>query len=179
MNHFVIISGCSGGGKSTLLDELKQRGYPVVPEAGRRIVQEEMQTGGQALPWIDMAAFLHRAIALAHEDHRTAPRDSTQWVFFDRSVIDLAAALQASTGTPVEELTTGCLYHHRVFLTPPWPEIYRQDAERRHDMNAAQEEFERLQRAYPATGYTLVQLPRMSVAQRADFVLETLDSSTG
>lgn len=50
MNHFVIISGCSGGGKSTLLDELKQRGYPVVPEAGRRIVQEEMQAGGQALP---------------------------------------------------------------------------------------------------------------------------------
>jgi predicted ATPase len=39
MNRFVVISGCSGGGKSTLLAELGRRGHTVI---GRRIVIEEM-----------------------------------------------------------------------------------------------------------------------------------------
>jgi hypothetical protein len=34
--HFVLITGCSGGGKSTLLAELRARGHPVVEEPGRR-----------------------------------------------------------------------------------------------------------------------------------------------
>jgi predicted ATPase len=36
MNRFVVISGCSGGGKFTLLAELGRRGYATVeePDAG-------------------------------------------------------------------------------------------------------------------------------------------------
>lgn len=62
MDRFVVISGgraaasrpCSQ--KSTLL--LERRGHPVVPEPGRRIVEEERQRGGTALPWTDAAALL-------------------------------------------------------------------------------------------------------------------------
>jgi predicted ATPase len=64
MNRFVVISGCSGGGKSTLLAELGRRGYAAVEEPGRRIVREEMEGEGSALPWVDTAAFLRRAIAM-------------------------------------------------------------------------------------------------------------------
>ena len=32
--NFYVISGCSGGGKSTLLSELEHRGYKVVAEPG-------------------------------------------------------------------------------------------------------------------------------------------------
>ena len=41
MNRFIILSGCSGGGKSTLLAELARRGFATVEEPGRRIVIEE------------------------------------------------------------------------------------------------------------------------------------------
>ena len=41
MDRFVVISGCSGGGKSTLLAELGRRGYAVVEEPGLRIVQNQ------------------------------------------------------------------------------------------------------------------------------------------
>jgi predicted ATPase len=34
--RFVLLSGCSGGGKSALLAELHARGYHVVEEPGRR-----------------------------------------------------------------------------------------------------------------------------------------------
>ena len=50
MDRFVVISGCSGGGKSTLLAELGRRGHSTVEEPGRRIVAQELQQGGRALP---------------------------------------------------------------------------------------------------------------------------------
>src|SRR5690606_27766766 len=51
LRNFVIISGCSGGGKSSILAELDRRGHATVPEPGRRIVEEETSSGGSALPW--------------------------------------------------------------------------------------------------------------------------------
>lgn len=61
-----------------------------------------------------------------------------------------------------------------MFLAPPWLEIYGQDAERRHDMHAAQAEYDRLLKAYPALGYEVSLLPKVSVPERVDFVLNTL-----
>lgn len=175
MHRFIIISGCSGGGKSTLLAELQQRGYAVVDEPGRRIVQEQTRMGGQILPWCNMEAFLRRAIEVALDDYAHAPRGGSQWVFFDRGLIDAAAALQALSGASLlDTLGRQHRYHPHVFLAPPWPDIYVRDAERRHDLPAALQEFERLERMYPALGYTVSLLPKVGVAQRADFVLDTL-----
>src|SRR6185369_12186033 len=50
IDRFVVISGCSGGGKSSLLEELGRCGYATVEEPGRRIVKEELRSGGTALP---------------------------------------------------------------------------------------------------------------------------------
>src|SRR5262245_38665482 len=57
MENFVTISGCSGGGKSKLLQELRQRGFATIAEPGRRIVAEELRRSGRALPWVDAHAF--------------------------------------------------------------------------------------------------------------------------
>lgn len=170
-DRFIVLSGCSGGGKSTLLEELRRRGYAVVEEPGRRIVQEELATGGNALPWQDLAAFLKRAIALALSD-RAARRDHPGPVFFDRGLIDAASALEAHTGEPVfAPLAAQHRYHRRVFLAPPWPEIYTGDPERRHGFETAVAEYERLAVAYPAVGYEVTLLPKAAVAERADFLL--------
>ncbi|ODA68615.1 hypothetical protein A7A08_00446 [Methyloligella halotolerans] len=172
MNPFVVISGCSGGGKSTLLAELGRRGHRTVDEPGRRIVEEEMATGGHALPWEDPVAFARRAIAMALSDLDAAAAWDG-WVFFDRGLVDAAAFLQHLTGEDALA-EVGRRYHERVFLTPPWPEIYRGDAARRHDLDVAIEEFERLAKAYPALGYETVRIPKTGVAERADFILAKL-----
>ena len=142
MNRFIILSGCSGGGKSTLLAELARRGFATVEEPGRRIVIEEIRDGGNALPWIDLEAFARRAIAVALEDRQHAPEHGT--VFFDRGLIDAASALREVSGDPlIETLQREHRYNRLVFLTPPWPEIYRADTERRHDFAAAVAEYDR------------------------------------
>ncbi|MBB3590945.1 putative ATPase [Rhizobium sp. BK529] len=170
----VVITGCSGGGKSTLLEKLSRRGYATVEEPGRRIVTEELAGQGAALPWVDPVAFARRAMAMALEDQRLAERQAG-WTFFDRGLIDAASALQAFTGeATLETLRDRHRYHQTVFLTPPWPEIYINDPERRHGFEEAVAEYERLIAAYPEIGYEIVILPKVDVAARADFLLSRL-----
>lgn len=175
MERFVTISGCSGGGKSTLVAELARRGHAVVEEPGRRIVREELEGDGAALPWVNGAAFARRAIAMALEDRVQA---STQrgWVFFDRGLVDAAAALEHLTGEPaIATVARPHVINRRVFLAPPWPVIFASDAERQHGFEAAVAEYDRLRAAYAALGHELVVLPKVSVRERADFVLERLN----
>ncbi len=179
MDRFVIVSGCSGGGKSSLVAELRRRGHEAVEEPGRRIVAQELATGGTALPWIDMAAFARRAVEVALEDRAAAQR-LPGWVFFDRGLIDAAAGLDYATGgSALASLARQHPSHHRVFLVPPWPEIYVNDDERRHGFAEAAAEYERLARAYAQLGYEVVILPKMNVGTQANLVLAALSPGRG
>lgn len=167
----VLLSGCSGGGKSTLLTELERRGFTTVPEPGRRIVEEEQRGAGLALPWVDLAAFAQRAIDLASEDRKRVG-DEARWIFFDRGLVDAAVALQHATGhAAADVLAPYERYHRSVFLTPPWPEIYVNDGERQHGLAEAVAEYDRLVIAYRELGYETVVLPKVGVVDRADFIL--------
>ena len=173
MSNFVIISGCSSGGKSTLLQELSDRGFATVEEPGRRIVDQQLACGGKALPWHDPRAFIHQVTELAIKD-RQFPR-ADKWIFFDRSLIDAASAMQAmDSAKSTDYLKSQFRYHNQVFLTPPWPEIYVEDTARRHSLQNAMEEYNRLLTSYPDLGYEINVIPKINVSKRADYVLTAL-----
>lgn len=178
-DRFVLLSGCSGGGKSTLLAELRRRGYVTVDEPGRRIIKAELQGGGRALPWTDLAAFARCAVEVSIADREAVSSATPGWVFFDRGLVDAAAALEHVTGEPALD-TFGRTYRYygTAFLVPPWPEIYTGDPERRHSIAEAVAEYQRLERAYSGLGYRVVVLPKVPVPERADAVLAELDSSS-
>ncbi len=170
----VVLSGCSGGGKSTLLSELGRRGFQTVEEPGRRIVAEEMRGDGTALPWVDLEAFARRAIEMsAAGRNRVAAADG--WIFFDRGLVDAAVALEHAAGVAASEtLARVNRFHDQVFLTPPWPEIYRADRERQSSMQEGIAEYHRLHHAYVRLGYDPVILPKVDVEARADYLLSCL-----
>jgi predicted ATPase len=98
------------------------------------------------------------------------------WVFFDRGLVDAASGLQFLTGTAVlQQMGATYRYHHRVFLAPPWPEIFAEDEDRRHSLESAIAEYERLFEAYTSLGYQIALLPKVSVSERADLVRTILD----
>jgi len=174
MNNFVILSGCSGGGKSTLLEALGKRGYCVVEEPGRRIVSEQLASGGSALPWDNMQGFAQRAIELSLND-RAQMHSATDWVFFDRGLIDALFALDSCTAySSIEQVAAKNRFHHKVFLTPPWPEIFVTDNERRQHMSESVEEYKRLLSGYPKVGYEPIILPKVAVEDRVNFLLREL-----
>jgi predicted ATPase len=177
-NHarFVVISGCSGGGKSSLLSEMAARGYPVYPEPGRQIVKEQLSIGGDGLPWDNVLKFVELCLSRAMYFYNSA-RPGDKVALFDRSFIDNMAGLQRS-GYPVPDYFQVAVRHYRyadrVFMTPPWPELFANDPERRHSFETALTEYESLLPFYEACGYEVVILPKVSVAERADFLAQQL-----
>ena len=176
MQRFVLITGCSGGGKSTLLDALSRRGFDVIAEPGRRVIAQERATNGTAFPWIDPHGFTLKAIAMARDDlSQMADRNGV--VFFDRGLLDAAVALRAQTGCCLEDVLgpkTQRIFHRTVFVAPPWPEIFGQDQDRKHSLSEAIDEYSRICTALNEYRYVPEELPKVSVATRADFVLNRL-----
>lgn len=160
-----------------MLEALGRRGFATVPEPGRRIVAEELARSGNALPWVDLNAFASRAVETAKSDLANA-ESSEGIVFFDRGLIDAALAAQVSGGPSIEAVLAGRKhYARRVFIAPPWPEIFETDAERRHDFGEARAEYGRILHALDKLGYEVFLLPKVSVRERADIVLREVSAS--
>ena len=98
-------------------------------------------------------------------------------VFFDRGLIDAALALEYSGGIGYREILGDKKhYFNKVFLAPPWPEIFEQDYERKHDFQSAVEEFNRIQSALVELKYEVCLLPKTTVSQRVDYIIKQIDA---
>jgi predicted ATPase len=64
-------------------------------------------------------------------------------------------------------------------VTPPWREIYASEAERPKPFEDACREYDALVAGYLAAGYGLVEVPRLDVEARADFVVAFLRARAG
>lgn len=171
-DHYVIITGCSGGGKSTLLSELANRGYTVVQEPGRQIVKEQMAIEGDGLPWVNLEKFLE--LALSRYLYFFNSQKGDQTTFFDRGIID-ALQLDQPQASYFRKAAERFRYYKHVFLVPPWEEIYANDPERKHDFESAKKEYEELLIKYKEFEYEVIIIPKYSVKERADFVLDRLN----
>ncbi len=176
-HHRILITGCSGGGKSTLIDALSRAGRSVVPEPGLRILRSEKARGGTALPWRDMPAFLWSAVAVAKADLERVS-NNTDPVFFDRGLLDAAVGLKHLCGVPFgDTLGTGFPYAKRVVLAPPWREIYVRTADRQHSFEDATNEYDRIRDAAVELGCDILELPQVDVKTRLSIVDSTFDLS--
>jgi predicted ATPase len=176
-NEYIVFTGGPGSGKSTVIEELRRLGHACSEETGRRIIQEELERSGNALPWRDKTAFRDRMLdaelrALAHHHSHEAP------VFFDRGIVDTYGYSLLEGLTISGELLAACASHRYaspVFIFPPWKAIFTNDAERRQDFAEAQRTHEAMRRAYDRFGYALTTVPCAPVDERVRFVLRELN----
>jgi len=174
-HRFHVITGGPGSGKTSLLDALESRGYARSVEAGRGIIQQHVAIGGSALPWADRTLFAELMLSWELRSYQLAQQTSGP-VFFDRGVADVSAYLRL-IGAPVPDHIHKAAelfrYNRTVFIAPPWREIYTQDVERKQDFDEAIRTYDALVATYRTHDYELVELPRVSVAERVRFVLAT------
>lgn len=141
-------------------------------EPGRLIVKQQRDSGGDAVPWINTQRFVDLCARRTVEDFERRI-SSTRRVFFDRSFVDVAAAVERLGLEWPEGLSQAIrLYRYApiVFMSKPWENLFGEDSERRHTFKEAVAEYESLGPAYLRLGYKLVFLPQASTLERAAFV---------
>jgi predicted ATPase len=112
-----------------------------------------------------------------HEAHdRAGP------VIFDRGVPDVIGYLRLC-GLPVpahaDRAAELFRYQRRVFIAPPWREIFAADAERKQDFAEAHATYEAMVAVYAGLGYELVTLPLAPVPERVRFVRARIGKQDG
>jgi predicted ATPase len=175
-DRFFVLTGGPGSGKTTLVEALKARGYATTEEAGRGVIREQTQDGGDGLPWIDRERFAEMMFEWELRSYRDAERRDGP-VVFDRGLPDTIGYLRLE-GLEVpawmEEEAWRLRYNAQVFIAPPWKEIYGRDEERRQSWEVAVRTYEVMAETYTELGYELMELPRATVEERAEFVIATL-----
>ncbi|SHL55450.1 AAA domain-containing protein [Sphingobium sp. YR657] len=88
-----VITGGPGSGKTSLIKALAAQGLDHMPEAGRAIIQDQLDVGGTALPWADREAFAQMMLAWEVRSYRDAI-GSPGPVIFDRGIPDVIGYLK-------------------------------------------------------------------------------------
>jgi len=174
--RFIVITGGPGSGKSTLIDALEQSGFARTMEAGRGIIQDQVAVGGNALPWTDPQSFAELMLSWEMRSHHMA-REQPGPAFFDRGVPDVVGYLRLMRRpVPAHMDRAAALfrYNRTVFIAPPWPAIFAQDAERKQSLEEAVATHDSMVEAYSDYGYDLVALPLAPVEERVRFILDRL-----
>jgi predicted ATPase len=175
--RFFVVTGGPGSGKSALIDALEKSGYARSVEAGRGIIQDQVTIGGSALPWSDHSLFAEMMLCWEMRSYRMADHE-TGAVFFDRGVPDVLGYLRL-LNLPVlphvQRAADTFRYNSRVFIAPPWREIFQQDRERKQDFDEAVRTYDALATTYTELGYRLVEIPCVPVEERARFILSNID----
>ena len=173
--NFFVLTGGPGVGKTTLLEHLRAAGERVVPENARAVIAEQTAAGGRGVPWLDNDLFVELTTGrdVAAFDALAAEPDR---VFFDRGIMDMRGCNGAAPTAALIEAIRTRRYNRKVFVLPPWREIYAPDAERRQDWPEAEATFARVLSNLAECGYEAVIVPKASVAERADFVLARVNA---
>lgn len=174
--RFFVVTGGPGSGKTSLLAALAARGIATTEEAGRAVIRDQVAIGGEALPWADKAAFAERMLAFDMRTYRRAAEREGP-VVFDRGIPD-TIGYRRLVGLPVplplDAAARRFRYARCVFIAPPWPYIFEQDAERKQTLAEAEATYHAMSAVYSELGYELVALPLVAIDARAMFVADTL-----
>lgn len=96
--HRFILTGGPGSGKSTIIDTIMKRGFWCSKESGRGVIQDQVNIGGDALPWANQTAFAELMLSWEMRSWHEA-EGQTQPCFFDRGVPDIVGYLLLSALT--------------------------------------------------------------------------------
>lgn len=177
MNCRFVVTGGPGGGKTTILEALQERGYQVVAETARRIIRDRVAAGLSPRP--EPASFAQDILRSDIEKYQsTADREAP--IFFDRGVLDalyMLAAADALTSAEIEQYVQAFPYNRVAFILPPWRDIYVSDSERDQSFEESVSVYEGMKAWYSRWGYEIVEVPHDHVGGRVSFILSCINTS--
>ncbi|MEC3966231.1 AAA family ATPase [Flagellimonas halotolerans] len=88
-----------------------------------------------------------------------------------------AALKDTSIDLEIKTLSETNRYNGKVFILPPWQDIYQTDAQRKRDWNQVVFTCDKMVQAYHGYQYDLIELPKAAVEKRADFILDHIKSN--
>ena len=170
-----IITGGPGFGKTELIEALRTEGFMCSGEFARELILSQTESSGDILPWKNGRLFQQTILSKRKAFFESVPPDAI--AFAGRAILDqLAFARYRGFGTPDVLLDAAHEYRYAatVFVTPPWPEIYKNDRIRTESLAEAIQIHEFVIETYRDLNYRINELPLVPTAERVQYLLKNL-----
>ncbi|MBI4116491.1 ATP-binding protein [Candidatus Pacearchaeota archaeon] len=168
--NIVFISGGPCTGKTAVINQLQKQGHEIIPEAARRIAEKKFP--GKSIAEIDKRIF-HDEIFRMQKDKVEFLKNTNKIVFSDRGFGDTVAYYRINLlDVPRDNFEYAKRFNYaKVFILESL-KFYKKDLLRQE----SKEELEKIQaeivRAYRELGYSIINVPFMSIEKRAKFILK-------
>lgn len=174
-NKLFVITGGPGAGKTALIEELGKKRFCVVPEAAREIIKDQINSNADALPWKNKSLYAKLMFDASLESYKNiADKISGNVVFFDRGLPDTICYMNMENifvSDELDSLVNTNPYNKKVFILPPWKEIYRTDSERKQTWKEAVFTFEMMKQTYLKYNYEIIEVPKDTIHKRCEFII--------
>ena len=173
MNNWYVLTGAPSSGKTSVLLALEKKGYKVVHEAAREIIDQGLRTG-KTLKQIrrNEDEFQINVFQLKIENEKNL--SSKNLIFFDRAIPDTLAynkLLNEANTKQLMEAVKNCSYK-KVFMFEQLE--YEKDYARTESKEEADKLQEYLKECYTELGIEIITVPKMSIQKRTSFILGNL-----
>ncbi|HSI68768.1 MAG TPA: ATP-binding protein [Gillisia sp.] len=175
-NKKIVITGGPGTGKSSVIKHLELMGHICFHEVSREITAAAQKEGITQLFLEKPILFSEKLLEARVIQHKEATVAEGTAVFLDRGIPDVVAYMEYFGTNYPEKFHHACRNHNydRIFLLPPWEDIYITDNERYESFEQALLIHDYLKKTYLSYGYEPMEVPKSSIENRSDFILNNI-----
>ncbi len=177
--EIIVIIGGPGTGKTTIIEGLIVQGYCCYPEVSREVTMEAKKQGIEQLFLENPLLFSELLLEGRKKQFQNASQEMYPVVFLDRGIPDVLAYMHYIGDSYPSHFDACCKEHiySKIFILPPWEEIYVSDDERYENYEQAKLIYTHLTETYQKYGYDLIEVPTGSVNDRISFILAQVKQS--
>lgn len=175
--EIVVIIGGPGTGKTTIIDGLIAQGHCCYPEISREVTMEAKKQGIEQLFLENPLLFSELLLEGRKKQYREALEEDCKIIFLDRGIPDVLAYMHYIGDAYPPFFDEACRDHTytKIFILPPWEEIYTGDDARYENYDQAKLIYNHLVETYENYGYQLIEVPKDTLKNRISYILGRLD----
>lgn len=174
--EIIVLIGGPGTGKSSIINRLTETGYCCYPEVSREVIREAQEQGIAQLFLEKPLLFSELLLEGRKKQHRDAMNEEHPIVFLDRGIPDVLAYMHYIGDSYPAHFDEACRDHNysKLFILPPWEEIYISDDARYENFEQAKLIYSHLTETYQKYGYELIEVPKDTIDNRILFIFDKI-----
>ena len=182
-NKRIVVTGGPGTGKTSVIYKVEEAGHYCFHEIIRSMTLKAKEEGdpttfiSNPLAFVsDPYEFNKQLLTGRLEQYHKAKEIDNTIVFYDRALPDVLAYMDYFGQEYGEDFIFTCKSHRydKIFVLPPWEDIYVSDNERLENFEEATQIHTLLDKAYRKLGYNVIEVPIGPVMERVQFILKNL-----